>query len=249
MDGQKPEQAPTPTPTQFAPGDTIRPQQVAAPASIPQPAEPAQSPQLPAQPVASPQPNETVAPAVTEQPMAASELPSLPPTEAEPLSIDDDDYSSEPTEEVITWTASEFIAHHKTGSWYVLLLLASCMAAGLIWFMTKDIVSAVVVVFAGAMLATYAARKPRQLSYQLDPAGLTIGDKHLSYNEFRSFSVVPEGAFSSIVFSPLKRFGTLTTIYYDPQDEARIVDAISQRLPHEEHRLDAIDGMMRRIRF
>ena len=246
MDGQKPEQAPTPT--QFAPGDTIRPQQVSTPEPILQPAEPVQSPQLPEQAVVSPQPNEAVAPAAAEQPVAASELPSLSPIDAEPLSMDDD-YSSDQTEEIITWTASEFIAHHKTGSWYVLLLLASCMAAGLIWFMTKDIVSAVVVVFAGAMLATYAARKPRELSYQLDPAGLTIGDKHFSYNEFRSFSVVPEGAFSSIVFSPLKRFGTLTTIYYDPQDEARIIDAISQRLPHEEHRADAIDGMMRRIRF
>jgi hypothetical protein len=158
------------------------------------------------------------------------------------------DYAGE-ADEVITWTASEFIAHHKTSGWYTLLILASVAAAVVIWLLTKDIVSALVVVFASGILATYATRKPRQLSYQVDRSGLTIGIKHYGFDEFRSFSIVPEGAFSSIVFTPLKRFGTLVTIYYDPQDEERIIDALSLRLPHEERRPDPIDGMMRRIRF
>ena len=241
MDGQKPEQVPAPT--QFAPGDTIRPQQAPVTEPTPQSAEPAPPVQLPVQPA------QAVEPASTEQPGEVQNAAPLPNTlEEQPLPAAAD-YNDESTDDVITWTASEFIAHHKTSSWYALLLLASCVGAGLIWLVTRDIVSSVVVVFAGAMLATYAARKPRQLSYQLDPAGLTIGDKHFGYSEFRSFSVVPEGAFSSVVFSPLKRFGTLTTIYYDPQDEERIIDAISRRLPQEEHRADPIDGMMRRIRF
>jgi hypothetical protein len=238
MDGQKPEQ--TPAPTQFAPGDTIRPQQAST-------AEPTTQQQPVVGAATQPQPTQQSVVSTPIEPVEnMSATPPLSDPEPQGPSAN---YTHEQTDDAITWTASEFIAHHKTSGWYALLLLASVVGAGLIWLVTRDILSAVVVVFAGAMLATYAARKPRQLNYQLDPAGLTIGTRHYSYNEFRSFSIVPEGAFSSIVFSPLKRFGTLTTIYYDPQDEERIVETISHRLPHEEHRPDPIDGMMRRIRF
>ncbi len=61
--------------------------------------------------------------------------------------------------------------------------------------------------------------------------------------------MVPEGAFSSVVFMPLKRFAPPRTIYYAPEDEDRIVGLLVNRLPLEEHRADAVDGLMRRIRF
>lgn len=257
MDGQKPDNVPTGTPTQFVPGDTIRPQQTAPNAEPAAPAnDPAASqPTLPP-PVVMP---ETSSPPVNPpQPaVAPTAPPPSTPAAAAPLAYEYYQPAAEPAQapaeaagdEVIRWTASEFIAHHKTGGWYALLLLAACVAAVFIWLITKDIVSSIVVIFAGGILATYATRQPRQLSYQLDPSGLTIGDRHYGYHDFRSFTVIPEGAFDSIIFMPLKRFGTLTTIYFDPQDEERIVELISQRLPHEERKLDPIDSMMRRIRF
>ena len=248
MDGQKPEQ--TPAPMQFAPGDTIRPQQdndaqapgLPAPVESASAAQPLNVPEAgataPVQPPAVP----PVTP-VTAQPIATSQPPAVPTEQAEMSGY------AAANQEAISWTASEFIAHHKTSGWYFVLLLASSVGAALIWLVTKDIVSALVVMFAGGIFGAYAARQPRQLSYQVDPSGLTIGQKHYGFNEFRSFSVMPEGAFSSIIFSPLKRFGTLVTIYYDPEDEERIIEALSLRLPHEERRPDPIDGMMRRIRF
>jgi hypothetical protein len=51
------------------------------------------------------------------------------------------------------------------------------------------------------------------------------------------------------VFTPLQRFSPLTTIYYDPNDEERIVDLLANRLPMEERKRDAIDRLMWRIRF
>jgi len=149
----------------------------------------------------------------------------------------------------IEWTASEFIAHEKSAIWYLSLSGAALLLAGLVWLVTKDKISAGVVIFGAVLFGIYAARKPRQLQYRLDNHGLAIGAKHFSYGAFRSFSVVPEGGINSIVFSPLKRFAPLITIYYDPADEAKIVALLSERLPTEVRKKDAIDRLMWRIRF
>ena len=99
------------------------------------------------------------------------------------------------------------------------------------------------------MLAVYGARQPRQLEYRLDAGGLSIGTRHFAYNEFRSFSVIQEGAFDSIVLMPLKRFSLAATIYFSPEDEEKIVSMLAQRLPLEPRKKDAIDRLMWRIRF
>lgn len=150
---------------------------------------------------------------------------------------------------VISWTASEFIAHEKSPGWYGMLAIATVIIAAIVYISTRDIISTVVVIIAAVAFAVIGGRKPRQLQYQLTNTGVIIGHKQLSYSAFKSFSVVPEGAFSSIVFRPLKRFAPLTTIYYAPDDEDRIVGLISDHLPFEEYKPDAVDNMMRRIRF
>jgi hypothetical protein len=151
--------------------------------------------------------------------------------------------------DTITWTASEYVEHEKNAGWYVLLALAAAGIAALVYLLTKDKISAGVVIFGALALGVYGARPPRQLTYQLDSQGLTIGQKQFSYEDFRSFSVVPEGAFSSIVFVHHKRFAPLTTIYFAPAEEDQIVDILASRLPLEEHRIDAVDQLMRHIRF
>lgn len=168
-----------------------------------------------------------------------------------PLTADDTSQSAGPVDpsQTIAWTASEFVAHEKTTGWYLGLLGAAVAVAGLVYLVTRDIISTAVVLIGAAAFGILASRKPKQQQYSLDPYGLTIGQKHYDYSTFRSFSVVPEGAFSSIVFMPLKRFAQTATIYYAPEDEDKIVDLISQSLPFEEHRADAVDSLMKRIRF
>ena len=119
------------------------------------------------------------------------------------------------------------------------------MVTGLVYLITRDIVSSGIVVFAGLLFGIAAARQPRQIEYQLYDRGVRIGARYLQFAGFRSFSVVPEGVFSSIIFMPMKRFSPLTTIYFDPKDEARIVDLLSNSLPFEDYRHDAVDQLMR----
>lgn len=165
---------------------------------------------------------------------------STPPTQSPGASIDNG---------IISWTASEFISHEKTSGWYGVLALVTVIAAVMIYLLTKDTISTIVAIICGIAFGAVAGRRPRQLQYQLSNSGVTIGQKQFPYTGFKSFSVVPEGAFSSIVFKPLKRFAPLTTIYYSPNDENDILDLLSQHLPFEEHKSDAVDNMMRRIRF
>jgi hypothetical protein len=160
-----------------------------------------------------------------------------------------DKETSPETPSAIEWTASEFIAHNKSSAWYVGLTLVSVIVAGLIYIFTQDLVSVAVVVVGAALLGIYGARQPRQLKYRLDSAGVSIGDKSYAYADFRSFAVLPEGAFSSIVLMPLKRFSPSLTIYYALHDEEKIMAILGRELPFEPQRRDIVESLMKRIRF
>ena len=149
----------------------------------------------------------------------------------------------------ISWSASEFIAHEKTAGWYALLVLAAVLAAGVIWLLTRDLLPTTAVFIGMVLLAYYASHQPRQQQYRLDGSGLTIGNRHLPYHEFRSFSAVPEGPFLSIELTPLKRFAMYTTLYLDPKDEDRILAFLSTYLPMDVARPSLTDNLMRRIHF
>jgi hypothetical protein len=152
-------------------------------------------------------------------------------------------------DDYVQWTASEYIAHEKSAGWHVGLVLVSLVVAVFAWFITKDVLTASVIVIAGVVLSMYGARRPNQLQYQLDNHGLSIGQKHFSYADFRAFSIIPEGTFASIALIPNKRFLPMTTLYFAPEDGDRIVDILGAHLPHQERKADAVDTFMRRIRF
>lgn len=149
----------------------------------------------------------------------------------------------------VSWTASEFIAHQKSAGWYGILVTVALILAGTIYLLTRDLITTGFVVFGAVVLGYYASRQPRELEYRLDANGVAIGDKHYDYDVFRSFSIVTEGAFSSVVFMPLKRFAPLRAVYFAPEEEERIVNVLMPRLPFEEYSHDAVDRLMRHIRF
>ena len=198
----------------------------------------------------------TETPLPTAPAAEASELPAQPTVDPAPYALPEDesaavssDIAQDEDDEAITWTASEFVAHEKSTAWYVQLSFGAVVLAAVVYFLTKDVISTGIVIFAAFALGVYGARAPRQLQYTLDDEGVKIGQKYYDYEAFRSFAVVPEGVFSSIVFMPLKRFAPLTTIYYDPKDEERILDLLEPRVPYEEYSHDAVERLMRRIRF
>ena len=149
----------------------------------------------------------------------------------------------------VEWTASEFIAHSKGVEWYALITLAVVALAAIIFFLTRDTLSVAIVVIVGLLFGASAARSPRVLAYKISSKGIDIAHNHYSYAEFKSFSVMREGATSSIMFMPLKRFMPPINIYYDPTDEDHIVEVLAHYLPMEARAHDAMDRFISRIRF
>ena len=179
-------------------------------------------------------------------PAVTNQFTALPTTD-DSFYQADQPFSSEP--ETISWTASEYIAHDKSVRWFAMLGLAAGGGALVVWLLTKDLISAFVVLIGAGVLGGYGVRQPRELQYQLDINTLTIGNKRYDLDAFRSFTVDDQQAFSSVNLMPLKRFSLGLSIYFAPTDEAAIVDLLALRLPIEEHQPDVIDRLMRHIRF
>lgn len=149
----------------------------------------------------------------------------------------------------VQWTASEFIAHSKSVGWYILLMLATAILAGLVYLLTQDKISAGIVIIVAIIFGIFAARKPRELTYGVDNKGVRIGEKFYPYALFRSFSIVQEGGIESIWLMPLRRFMPIITIYFEQTDGEKIVGVLSQMLPVEQRQVDIVDKLMHRLRF
>jgi hypothetical protein len=194
-------------------------------------------------------PTEAIAPDAVSPSTPTQSQPTVQSTSFAPFEDTDSQPAVIRDNPNVSWTASEFIAHEKSISWYAALSLVTVVIAFLVWLFTKSIFSAIVVVLCGGILGYFGSHKPRQLHYQLNADGLTIEQKLYSYNSFMSFSIVPEGAINSIVFMPTHRFMPPLSIYYDPADEQEIVGVLSARVPLEPGHRDVLDRIVARIRF
>lgn len=247
--------------------DNQRPGQLIVPHASDEPAAPSNGSPEPERPIEQPEPvpapTSTPAPVTTESVSpkpaspAAADVPPEQSAQAPATGWQFTDDASDVATQTpaadlpaeLNWTASEFIAHEKSTGWYGLLAVAAVVMAALAYLLTRDVVSTGVVVFAIAALGVFAGRKPRTQQYGLDGHGLQIGQKSYAFQDFKTFSVVEEGAIASIVFMPLKRFMPPLTIYVAPDVEDQVVDFLGAYLPFEQHKADAVDGLLKRIRF
>ena len=149
----------------------------------------------------------------------------------------------------IQWSASEYVAHSKSTSWYLKLIAGGALLVALILLVTRDTFASVAVFLAFMTLGIYAGRPPATKRYTLSEQGVQVDDTVYHYDGFRSFSVVEEGGIDSIWLKPLKRFKPMVVMYFSPEDESRIVDMLANFLPHEQRELDGIDQLSRRMRF
>jgi hypothetical protein len=150
---------------------------------------------------------------------------------------------------VVSWSASEFIAYQKNAGWYLIALLGLLTLAGVVFLLSQDLISSGSIIIIGFLFLIYAARKPRVLNYSVGTDGIHIGEKLYPYSSLKSFAVIDEGSLRSISLIPMQRFMPAISMYFEPQEEAKIVDALNSYIPREDRKQDAIDRMMHRIRF
>ncbi len=151
--------------------------------------------------------------------------------------------------EVIEWEASEYIAHEKPMSWYAALYGAALFITAVVYLLNRDIITSVAIMTVTFCAGFFASRQPSSKHYKLSAQGLEVDGKNYKFADFRSFSVVEEGAIDSIWLKPLSRYAPALIIYFSPEDEDKIADLLSAFLPHEQRELDAIDRASRRLRF
>ncbi len=149
----------------------------------------------------------------------------------------------------IKWTASEFIHHHKNLGWYLGLILATLAFSGITYLVTKDVISSSTILLVGVLFGVLASKKPRELPYSVNNQGVTIGQKFYPYTIFRSFAVNQEGAIACVEFMPLKRFMPEIAIYFPPDQGTKILDLLSDHLPHEQFQMNGVDKLMKKVRF
>lgn len=149
----------------------------------------------------------------------------------------------------VTWTASEYVEHDKSTGWFVRFGIVAFLGIGLIFFLTRDITSVILLTILVVIFGVFAGRKPRVLQYRVDNHGITVGEKMYPASLFRSFALMQEGGLHSITLLPLKRLSQSLSVYFAPEDEAAILEAFSQLWPQEVHQPDAVDKFMHRIRF
>jgi uncharacterized membrane protein YobD (UPF0266 family) len=202
------------------------------------PGDSAAEPPAPAQP---PAPSN----AAPIQPVAQNSIIASEPME--PLAMDSVSVSTE--EALVSWTASEYQANPKSAGWFGSLALASVLLAVVIYLVTRDLISTVVIGLVGVIVGIFAARQPQILQYHLDSQGIYIGNKFYPYASFKSFSVAEDQAMSYISLLSLRRFMPPLAIHYDPADEEKIVNTLADYLPYEEHKKDIVDNITRRFRL
>lgn len=149
----------------------------------------------------------------------------------------------------ISWTASEFIAHEKNGSWFAMLIAGAIILGAVVFLITKEWISLIAIAVLAAAIGVFGAVKPRELRYSLSQDGITVGEKHFAYSVFRSFAVLDDGAMVSIQLLPQKRFMVPISVYLDPAQADDIIDAIGEYLPFEHRERDLTDRLSSRFRF
>jgi hypothetical protein len=151
--------------------------------------------------------------------------------------------------EPVTWSASEFVSHQKTTVWYIGLGAASAVITLVVFAVTRNILSAIVVAAAFMALGVLAARKPETKSFEISTDGVRVGAQGYPYSMFKSYSIVEDGAINCIWLRPLKRFMPTVAMYYGAEDEERIIMMLDNFLPQEDRQHDIVDRLSRRIRF
>ena len=208
------------------PGEVVQPQQQEAVVSQASATMPAGNEQPPFSP-----------------PVQQAEKPSLPftnPTDSTP---------DQPIEGLISWEADEYIANEKNRQWYIAMAVGSVVIAVIVYFLNKDIITALLVLVALAGLAAFGARRPRRQQFIVAPEGIQVGRMFYSFADFRSVAVAEEKNGSSLVFVSLKRFVPAINVYVPQEYEESVINIVASILPVEPHTPDAVERFMIRIRF
>jgi hypothetical protein len=149
----------------------------------------------------------------------------------------------------VKWTALEYIAQDKGPAWFVAYGLVVFIIAAAIWLITESYLSLAFMLILSIGFGVYAARKPQMQEFEVNGSGVRFAGKFYSYNQFRSFALVQDGAVPSVWLMPLQKLRPPLIMYFAPAEGEKIMDILEDYLPHEQKDYDMLERLMRYIRF
>lgn len=134
----------------------------------------------------------------------------------------------------------------------MMILAGAALLATIMYFVTgRDLLSVLAVVLATGLFVAYKSHLFHGVRYRLDSREITINKNHYNLGQFRAFTVVHDrdGQAVSIELLPLKRFMPLLTVRCTAEIEPKVVGILSEHLPVDNRRPDALDAIARRLKF
>jgi hypothetical protein len=151
--------------------------------------------------------------------------------------------------EKFSWVEDDTFSYSKKASWYLILFSITVVLAAILFLLTKDKVTAAVVIVSGLLIGVYGAKKPKQTNYEIDKYGFQIGSRYYPFDKFKSFSLLVQGENITAMILPLHRFLPYTYLNFKAEIQDNVLDNLFNTLPLETRRADIVDRTMRRIGF
>ena len=151
--------------------------------------------------------------------------------------------------EVLTWQAVEFAAHEKGFWWYGLLVGATAIVV-LVSVLLKNYTAAVLFVLSAVIVALFAQKSPRMLTFTADARGVQIGGRLYAYDALRSFWIFydpPHRADLSLRSRSL--FMPYIHIPLGSINPAQLHRLLSRYLPETKHAQSLADSLSQRAGF
>jgi len=189
-------------------------------------------------------------PAVAQEEQTTQSTVEADGFDSDAMSAADTPEEDQPTStaDAITWQAPEYIHHDKGTLWYAVLGGVTLVGAGLAVFFAQWLFAVLIVVM-GIALGVLAKRPPRDITYQIDSHGVSVGEKAFPFSQLKAFGVIGDGDIYTVLIRPAKRFMPSVTLYFRHDDGEKIFDALAANLPAEQIKPDMFDKLVKRIRF
>lgn len=160
-------------------------------------------------------------------------------------SVESNEYTDNPP---ISWIEPAHSSVQRSTMWYIIFAFIIIGLILLDVLLLKYYTLSAVVLVSAVALIIYYRQPTKEINYTLSPdKGVYIDNVLHAYEDFKSFGVLNQGQFFTLVLIPTKRFGQSMTIHFPEQFGERIVDMVGQHLPMQEMKTDAIDRIIRRI--
>ena len=148
----------------------------------------------------------------------------------------------------LSWAASA-VGGARSMNWFIGVVVGALLVSAGVYWLTGSIVPAAAIVIVSVLVGIVYTKNPRVLQYAIDEYGITIGQKRYGFDEFRAYAVLDDHGYSSIALMPLQRFLPMLSVYYNPDVQQQVFDALNSHLPLVEYKRDTFDRITTGLHF